>query len=86
MNDIIYVDLECLLIKYDTCSDDPNKSHTRNVAYHTASAYALSTFRNHDNSTEVSYYRGEDCIQQLCIELRFIGNEMFETEVVPMAP
>ena len=34
INDIIYVDLECLLVNYDTCSNDPNKSHTRNIAQH----------------------------------------------------
>ena len=31
LNDIIYVDLECILTKYNTCSNSFNKSHTTNV-------------------------------------------------------
>ena len=80
MNDIIYVDLECLLVKYDPCSNDPNKSHTRNIAQHIPSGYSITTFRNHNKSTKVTYYRGEDCIQKLCSELRNIGPELFNTE------
>ena len=34
MNDIINVDLECLLVNYDTCSNSPIKSHTTNIAQH----------------------------------------------------
>ena len=40
MNDTIYVDLECLLVKQNTCSNDPNKSHTRNIAQHIHSGYS----------------------------------------------
>ena len=39
MNDIIYADLECLLVNYDICLNDPNKSHTRNIAQHIPSGY-----------------------------------------------
>ena len=34
MNDIINVDLECLLVNYDTCSNSPIKSHKTNIAQH----------------------------------------------------
>ena len=47
MNDMIYLDLECLLRKYDTCSNDPNKSSTEKIAYHEACGYSICTKRNH---------------------------------------
>ena len=34
MNFILYVDLECLLVNYDTCLNTSNKSHTVNIAQH----------------------------------------------------
>ena len=86
MNDIIYVDLECLLVNYDTCLNDPNKSHTRNIAQHIASGYSITALRNHIKSTVVTYYRGEDCIQKLCIELRKIATDLFNTEKLPVTP
>ena len=70
MNDIIYVDLECLLVKYDTCSNNPNKSYIINEAKHIPSGYALSVLDNSINS----------CIQKLCKELREIGEALFDTE------
>ena len=86
MNDIIYVDLECLLVNYDTCSNDPNKSHTRNIAQHIPSGYSITALRNHNKSTVVTYYRGEDCIQKLCKELREKATDLFNTEKIPMTP
>ena len=68
MNYVIYIDLECLLVNQDTCLNNPNKSHTTNVSDQILSAYSITTLRNHNKSTTVSYYRGEDCIQKLCID------------------
>ena len=62
MNEIIYVDLECLLFKYDTCLNDRNKSHTVNIAEHIPSGYSITVLRNHSKSTKVTYYREKDCI------------------------
>ena len=61
-NDIIYVDLECLLVKYDACLNDPNKSHTVNIEQHIPSGYSITVLRNNSGSTKVTYYRGENCI------------------------
>ena len=58
MNDIIYVDLECLLVNYDICLNDPNKSHTRKIAQHIPSGYQITALRNDIKSTVVTYYRG----------------------------
>lgn len=34
INDIIYLDLECLVLKCYTCSNNPDQSSTEKVAYH----------------------------------------------------
>ena len=34
INDIIYLELECLVLKYDSCSNNPNKSSTEKVPHH----------------------------------------------------
>ena len=86
MNDIIYIDLECLLVNYDTCSNNPNKSHTINIAQHIPSGYSITALRNHNKSTKVTYYRGEDCIQKLCTDLRNIATELFDTEKAQLTP
>ena len=86
MNDIIYVDLECLLVHYDTCSNNPIKSHTINIAQHIPSGYSINTLRNHDKSSMVTYYRGNDCIQKLCNDLWDISEDLFKTEKAQMIP
>ena len=53
MNDIIYIDLECLLVNQDTCLNNANKSHTTNVSHHIPSGYSITTLRNHNKSTKV---------------------------------
>ena len=86
INDIIYVDLERLLVNYDTCLNTPNKSHTTNIAQHIPSGYSINVVRNHNNSSVVTYYRGKDCIQKLSKELRDIGETLFSTEKKPLTP
>ena len=73
MNYIIYVDLKCLLVKFDIFSNNPNKSYTINEAQHRPLGYSTSILDNSTNSSKVLYYREKDCIQKLCKELREIG-------------
>ena len=86
MNDIIYLDLECLLFKYDSCSNNPNQSHTENDAYHKACGYSTTILRNHSKETTTSYHRGKDCLSKLCKELREKATDLFDTEKLPMTP
>ena len=83
INDIIYVDLECILVNYNTCSNNLNKSHTNDVAKYILSRYAINILRNHDSSSKVSYYRGIECTKKICKELSDIGMELFTTEKNP---
>ena len=80
MNYIIYVDLECLLVNFDTCSKEPNKSYTINEALHMPLGYAISVLHKSTNSSKVSYYREKDCIQKLCKELREIDEKLFNAQ------
>ena len=84
MNDMIYLDLECLLFKYDSCSNNPNQSHTENDAYHEACGYSTTILRNHSKETTTSYHRGKDCLSKLCKELREKATDLFNTEKLPM--
>ena len=38
----IYADLECLLIKQQSCQNNPNESYTERKAMHEPCGYALS--------------------------------------------
>ena len=68
---IIYADLECLLIKINTCSNDPDKSHAQKKATHRHSGYPLVTCCSFDKSkNERKYYRGEDCMKMFCKDLK----------------
>ena len=53
MNDVIYIDVECLLVNQDTCLNNPNKSHTTNVSHHIPSGNSITTIKKHNKSTKV---------------------------------
>ena len=62
----IYADLECLLIKEQSCQNNPKESYTERKAKHEPSGYALSlisSFDSRENKSNV--YRGKDCIKVL---------------------
>ena len=55
---IIYADLECLLLKINTCQNNPEKSYTEKKAKHKPSGYSLVTCFSFDKSkNELKYYR-----------------------------
>ena len=81
---MIYLDLECVLFKYDSCSNNPNQSHRENDAYHQAYGYSTTILRNHSKETTVAYHRGKDCLSKLCKKLREKATELFNTEKLPM--
>ena len=80
MNDIIYVDLECILTKYDTCSNSFSKAHTTNVSQHIPSGYSICVLRHHNMSSETKYCHGRDCIEKLCDELKQVSNNIINAK------
>ena len=67
----IYADLECLLEKMSTCQNNPNKSSTTKINRHTPSGYSIFTHCSFDESkNKLNYYRGDDCMNKFCKDLR----------------
>ena len=67
----IYADLECLLIKEQSCQNNPKESYTERKAKHEPSGYSLSfisSFNSKENKNSV--YRGRDCIEKFCKDLQ----------------
>ena len=68
---IIFADLECLLKKIDTCSNNYDKSYTEKKARHEPSGYSLVPCCSFDKSkNEFKYCRGEDCMKIFCEDLK----------------
>ena len=63
----IYLDLECILKKVQSCQNNPEKSYTEKIARHEPSGWSMfkkCSFNKKEN--KLSYYRGKDCIEILC--------------------
>ena len=60
---IIYADLECLLIKQQSCHNNPKESYTERKAMHKPCGCALSLISSFDSrENKRNFYRGKDCI------------------------
>ena len=67
----IYLDLECLLKKEQSCQNNPEKSYTEKKAIHEPSGWAMFTSCSFDKKeNKLDYYRGKDCIEELCKKLK----------------
>ena len=67
---VIYVDLECLLKKQQSCQNNLNKSYTEQKAINEPSGYSLDLVSSFDlKEKKHSFYRGKNCIKKFCKEL-----------------
>ena len=54
-----------------TCINNPNESSTTEINKHTPSSYSILTSCSFDESkNKINYYRGDDCMQKFCKDLR----------------
>ena len=84
---IICADLECLLQKINTCQNNPEKSYTEKKAMHRPSGYSLATCCSFDKSkNERSYYRGKDCMEIFCEDLKDQAMKIISYEKKEMIP
>ena len=68
---VLYFDLESLLIKQQSCQNNPNKSYTERKAINEPCCYALNSVCSFDSGqNEQSFYRGRDCIKRFCRKLK----------------
>ena len=67
----VYLDLECLLKKEQSCQNNPKKSYTEKKTRHEPSGWAMFTRCSFDKKeNKLNYYRGKDCIKKLCKKLK----------------
>ena len=84
---IIYADLECLLQKINTCSNNPEKSYTEKKATHRPSGHSLVKYSSfHKSKNERKYYRGKDCMKIFCNDLKDQANKIINYEKKEMIP
>ena len=81
---VIYADLECLLLKINTCNND-NKSYTTTKALHKPLEYSLLTSCSFDKSeNKQTYYRGRHCMKRFCDDLKKHVTRITNYEMKPM--
>ena len=84
---IIHADLECLLLKTNTCNNNPNKSYTTVKALHKPSGYSLLTSCSFDKlENKQTYYRGKDFMKRFCDDLKEHVTRITNYEMKPMDP
>ena len=84
---VIYADLECLLLKQQSCQNNPNKSYTERKAIHEPCGYSLDLVSSFDlKENRHSFYRGKDCIKTFCKELKKICIKIVNYEQKEMIP
>ena len=68
----IYLDLECLLKKEQSCENNLEKSYTVKKARHDPSGWAMFLKCSFDKTGNklLDYYRGRDCFEKLCKKLK----------------
>ena len=72
----IYLDLECLLKKEQSCQNNLEKSYTEKKSIHEPSGKAMFTSCSFDEKeNKLNYYRGKDCFEKLCKKLKKECNE-----------
>ena len=86
---VIYTDLECLLIKQQSCENNPNpsESSTERKAMHKPCGYTLSLICSFDSKeNKRNFYRGRDCIKRFCSDLKELGTKIIKYEQKDMIP
>ena len=73
---IVYVDLECLIEKIFFCQNNPENFYTEKKAKHKPSGYARSLICLFDDTKNKHFYRGKDCIEKFCKDIKEIEIEI----------
>ena len=77
----IYVDLECLLIKQQSCQNNLNDCYTEKKAMHEPCGYSLDLVSSFDSKqNKHSFYRGRDCIEKFCKDLKELATKIINYE------
>ena len=83
----IYADLECLLIKQQSCQNNLNESYTERKAMHEPCGYSLDLVSSFDSKqNKHNFYRGKDCIKRFCSDLKELATKIINYEEKEMIP
>ena len=84
---IIYADVESLLEKFSTCHINPNESSTTKKNKHTPYGYSMFTYCSFDAAkNRLGYYRGQDCMEKFCNDLKEHAMKVISYEKKEMIP
>ena len=84
---VISANLECLLEKMSTCINNPNESSTTEKNKHTPSGYSIFTHCSFNKlKNKLNYYKGNDCMNKLCKDLREHATKIINYEKKKMIP
>ena len=84
---IIYADLESLLKKVWSCQNNLENSYTEKKVKHKPSGYGWCSICSFgDTKNKRYFYRGKDCIEKFCKDLKEIGMEIINLEEKEMIP
>ena len=81
------MDLECLLKKVWSCQNNSENSYPAKKVKHKPSGYAWCSICSFDETKNRRYfYRGKDCIEKFCKDLKELGTEIINFEEKEMIP
>ena len=84
---VIYADSECLLIKKQSCQNNPSESYTERKAIHEPCGYSLDLVSSFDSKqNKHSFYRGRECIEKFCKDLKELATKIINYEEKDMIP
>ena len=73
--------------KTQYCQNNPKNSYTEKKAKHKPSGYAWCSICSFDDTKNKRYfYRGKDCIEKFCKDLKELGTEMINFKKKEMIP
>ena len=83
----IYADLEYLLIKQQSCQNNPNESYTEKKAMHEPCGYSLHLASSFDSKqNKHSFYREKDWIKKFYGDLKELATKIINYEEKEMIP
>ena len=84
---VVYADVECLVMKIDSCENTANNSYTERKALHVACAYSIVTCYSYDKTKNRQIcYRGQDCMKHFTKTVGNIFVKYMNFEEKPMIP
>ena len=81
MKNAFFLDLECILKKWQSIQNNPEKSYTEEKARHEPSGWSMFIRCSFDEKKKkLNYYRGKDYIEKICKKLKECAVEIIKRE------